>query len=47
MGTFDIKYLDDDNEWVLIACNADLQEYIDISRSSTASNIIKLLVRNG
>ncbi|XP_059442832.1 protein NLP6-like [Corylus avellana] len=46
MGTFDIKYLDDDNEWVLIACDADLQECIDISRSSTASNIIRLLVHD-
>jgi hypothetical protein len=46
MGTFDIKYLDDDNEWVLIACDADLQECIDISRSSTASKIIRLLVQD-
>jgi hypothetical protein len=45
MGTFDINYLDDDNEWVLIACDADLQECIDISRSLTANNIIKLLVQ--
>ncbi|XP_019151515.1 PREDICTED: protein NLP6-like isoform X2 [Ipomoea nil] len=45
VGTFDIKYLDDDHEWVLIACDADLQECIDISRSS-GSTIIRLLVHD-
>lgn len=45
MGTFDVKYLDDDHEWVLIACDADLQECADISRSS-GSNIIRLLVND-
>ncbi|KAK6146481.1 hypothetical protein DH2020_020350 [Rehmannia glutinosa] len=45
MGTFDIKYLDDDHEWVLIACDADLQECVDISISS-GSNIIRLLVHD-
>ncbi|KAI3453353.1 hypothetical protein Pfo_010016 [Paulownia fortunei] len=45
LGTFDIKYLDDDHEWVLIACDADLQECIDISRSSD-SNIIRLLIHD-
>ncbi|KAK3024194.1 hypothetical protein RJ639_043771 [Escallonia herrerae] len=45
MGTFDIKYLDDDHEWVLIACDEDLQECIDVSRSS-GSNIIRLLVHD-
>ncbi|XP_028773236.1 protein NLP6 [Neltuma alba] len=45
VGTFDIKYLDDDQEWVLIVCDADLQECMDISRSS-GTNIIRLLVHD-
>lgn len=45
VGTFDIKYLDDDHEWVLIACDADLQECIDVSRSS-GNNMVRLLVHD-
>ncbi|XWS61580.1 hypothetical protein CRYUN_Cryun07bG0137700 [Craigia yunnanensis] len=45
VGTFDIKYLDDDNELVLIACDAELQECLDVSRSS-GSNIIRLSVHD-
>lgn len=45
VGTFEIKYLDDDHEWVLIACDADLQECVDISKSS-GSNMIRLLVHD-
>ncbi|XVE64653.1 hypothetical protein DITRI_Ditri07aG0117800 [Diplodiscus trichospermus] len=45
VGTFEIKYLDDDNEWVLIACDADLQECVDVSRS-LGSNIIRLSVHD-
>ncbi|OWM85196.1 hypothetical protein CDL15_Pgr027983 [Punica granatum] len=45
VGTFDVKYLDDDHEWVLIACNADWQECVDISRSS-GCNMIRLLVHD-
>lgn len=45
VGTFDIKYLDDDHEWVLIACDADLQECMDISWTS-GSHIIRLLVHD-
>ncbi|KAM3267027.1 protein NLP6 isoform X1 [Capsicum annuum] len=43
LGTFDIKYLDDDLELVSISCDADLQECVDISRSS-GSSIVRLLV---
>ncbi|GFP94946.1 protein nlp7 [Phtheirospermum japonicum] len=46
MGTFDIKYLDDDHEWVLLACDADFQECVDLSMSSGSNIIIRLLVHD-
>ncbi|KAF8028054.1 hypothetical protein BT93_E0846 [Corymbia citriodora subsp. variegata] len=45
VGTFDVKYLDEDHEWVLVACDADWQECMDISRSS-GCNMIRLLVHD-
>ncbi|KAI3956004.1 hypothetical protein MKW92_042908 [Papaver armeniacum] len=45
MGTFEIKYLDDDQEWVVLACDADLQECLKISRSS-GKHMIRLLVHD-
>ncbi|XP_039058928.1 protein NLP7-like isoform X2 [Hibiscus syriacus] len=45
VGTFDIKYLDDDNECVLIACDSDLQECLDVS-SSSGSNIVRMYVHD-
>ncbi|XP_060180149.1 protein NLP7-like isoform X2 [Lycium barbarum] len=45
LGTFDIKYLDDDLELVSISCDADLQECVEISRSS-GSSIVRLVVHD-
>lgn len=43
---FNLKYLDDDEEWMLLACAADLQESIDLMRAS-GRHAIKLMISVG
>jgi hypothetical protein len=43
VGIFDIKYLDDDNDWVKLTCDADLAECMEISLLS-GRNVLRLLV---
>lgn len=45
LGTFQLKYRDDDDEWVLLACNADFQECVDVMNFS-GEHAIRLLVRD-
>ncbi|XP_074315939.1 protein NLP6-like [Silene latifolia] len=45
VGTFEIKYQDDNHDWVLISCESDLEECLDKSKSG-GSDIIRLLVED-
>ncbi|KAL5990835.1 hypothetical protein ACLOJK_011740 [Asimina triloba] len=44
-GTFQLKYLDDEEEWVMLVTDSDLQECIEIL-DSIGSRSVKLLVRD-
>lgn len=44
ISNFDLKYMDDESEWILLTCNDDLEECVDIHRSS-GNRTIKLSLR--
>uniref|UniRef100_A0A251TJW1 Putative PB1 domain-containing protein n=1 Tax=Helianthus annuus TaxID=4232 RepID=A0A251TJW1_HELAN len=44
MGNVILEYMDDDSEWVLLACDADLEECMDLHDTSSKNQTIKLLI---
>jgi hypothetical protein len=45
VGTFQLKYKDDEDEWVILDSDADLQECLDVL-DTTGSRILKVQVRD-
>lgn len=43
VSRYDLKYLDEDNEWVLLRCDDDVEECIDVCRSFPGQTIKLLL----
>ena len=43
-GTYSVKYQDDGNNWILIACDEELRDYISKSKS-LGKNIVTMLLQ--
>uniref|UniRef100_A0A1J3H338 Protein NLP5 n=1 Tax=Noccaea caerulescens TaxID=107243 RepID=A0A1J3H338_NOCCA len=43
VSRYDLKYLDEDNEWVLLRCDDDVEECVDVCRSFPGQTIKLLL----
>ncbi|KAH0920250.1 hypothetical protein HID58_027910 [Brassica napus] len=43
VSRYDLKYLDEDNEWVLLRCDDDVEECVDVCRSFPGETIKLLL----